>query len=184
MTPMTPAAPPRRNRARLAAAAAFAVLALLPAAVALPGCSSGVPVFGALSRPYVKVQNSSTVPLQVTVWTARRGLAYDESWKDMDGRTERIDPGKSAEFTLREYDNAVDPIVRLQVDTRGPSFVESHQHWFELITEPSVTIRLSGRPEDIRIQSPTVRTVQIPRERVPSTGRHLATAAERPQPNQ
>lgn len=148
------------------------VVAAGAAAVSVSACSSNtkdVPVIGAVStmgQPTVVVKNTSTVPLEVTVWTTERLDDYEATWEDMKGRTETIEVKQSRRFLVPEYEDSLRPLVRIEVETRGPSFEDSHHYWFESLSSPDYTVVASGAPDDLSLDAKRAVIVRIPEDRI------------------
>jgi len=146
----------RRGSAALAAACVSAL------AVLLGGCSSG---------PTVTVRNGAATPLTVAFWTSERVGSYEQTWKDMQGQSDRVDPGKSKTYRLVAYREAADPVLRMQVLTRGPSWEPAYTFWFEILTSPPLTITLTGPADRIEATPNRGLVAPIPWERVPAERR-------------
>ena len=148
----------------------------------VPACQSGGGV-AALSpfnagAPSVTIQNTLTVPVRVTMWTTERRADYAQTWRNMRGRVDRIDPGKRARFVLREYELTADPVLRIEVQTRGATFDQTHTQWFEALSQPPFSASIAGAAEDLRFEESSVRIVGIPEDRVLDPGRRLIYGAE------
>lgn len=173
----------RRAASAILAAAAAVVSCTLPL-----GCASGAHDGGLFSSaPTITIKNELLTPVKVTVWTSDRTRpTYAETWRNMAGRTERIDPGRSAEFAVRDYGRRPDPILRLEVETRGPSFEKPRTTWFEVLSQPSFTATLCLAPRSaladattappepaLRFTSSSARIVQIPDDRILDPNRRV-----------
>lgn len=171
----------RRLSLRPALLLAGAMLA--PALLVLAGCERGVrdvPVLGSLSRPAITVKNETTVAANVTVWTGdRTGRTYSETWLTMRGRTERVQPDEETKFFIDEYEAKADPIIRVEVKPRGPSFENEQSMWFEVTGKPPFNAKLTGVPGDIRFESNLGRIVRIPDNQVMARDRRLVNQQDR-----
>jgi hypothetical protein len=142
--------------------------------VALPACSSGgpsnrPPVLGAISDiglPKFTIENEATIPVQVTVWTTRRTTDYEQTWRDMNGRTETVEVGGEVQFVLRELENDPRGLVRVELRTRGVSWEPSRTHWFEALGRNTLRARITGDADDLSLQSQRGTFASIPAERV------------------
>jgi hypothetical protein len=155
----------------------------LPALASLAGCERGVrdvPVLGAIGRPAITVKNETAVAANVTVWTGERtGKTYTETWLTMRGRTERVQPGEETRFYIDEYESKADPIVRVEVKPRGPSFEGERSMWFEVTGKPPFNAKLAGLPGDFRFDSTAGRIVRIPDNQVMARERRLVNQQDR-----
>lgn len=145
---------PRRGAT---AAIATAILVLL-----LGGCSSA---------PTVTVRNRAATPLTVAFWTSERVGGYEQTWRNMQGQSDRVDPGKSKAYRLEAYRKAADPVLRMQVLTRGPSWEPAYTFWFEIVTSPPMTITLTGPADKIEATPNHGLVAPIPWSHVPAERR-------------
>lgn len=161
----------------------IAAALVVPALAAAAGCERGVrdvPVLGALGRPAITVKNETAVAANVTVWTADRTVRnYTETWLTMRGRTERVQPGEETRFYIDEYETKADPIVRVEVKPRGPSFEGEKSMWFEVTGKPPFNAKLVGTPGDFRFDSTAGRIVRIPDNQVLARDRRLVNQQDR-----
>ncbi|TVQ33474.1 MAG: hypothetical protein EA376_02230 [Phycisphaeraceae bacterium] len=157
----------------------LAASAALTAGACQRGSMADTSIISSLGSPAATIENGSSVPVRITLWLGERGSDYNESWKNMTPRSELITAGGRTRLSLRDYDTYIDPVLRVQVETRGPSFLPSHASWHEIVTAPSFNLRLFGRPEDLQLRSTNARLVRIPNEKVLSTVRGaVATGAD------
>lgn len=135
-------------------------------------CSSNtkdVPVIGAVSTmgtPSIVVKNNSTVPMEVTIWMTERLDDYGATWEDMVGRTEIIEVNESRRFLVPEHRETVRPLARIEVETRGPTFEQTHRYWFESLSSPDYTVALEGPADSLQLNSRRAVVVAIPPDRV------------------
>jgi len=148
------------------------IVAAAASAASLFACSSNtkdVPVIGAVSsmgQPSIVMKNTTTVPLEVSVWMTERLDDYEATWEDMKGRTETIEVKQSRRFLIPEYEDSLRPLVRIEVETRGPSFEDSHHYWFESLSSPGYTVVASGTPDDLALDAKRAVIVRVPEDRI------------------
>ncbi|RMD64240.1 MAG: hypothetical protein D6824_04245 [Planctomycetota bacterium] len=142
------------------------------ALAALGGCAAG---------PVVTVRNRTAAPVAVAFWVSERVGGYEQTWKNMQGQSDRVDPGRSANFRLSAYRDAADPVLRMQVVTRGPSWEPAYNYWFEVVTSPPLTITLTGPLDKIEASASRGLVAPIPWARVPAE-RRAATLTPSPPP--
>lgn len=152
------------RRLRVESRRAALTAALLALSLLFPGCASG---------PVATVRNGADVPLSVTFWTSERVGGFAQTWANMRGQADRVDPGKRKAFRLSAYSKAADPVLRMQVITRGPSWEPSYNYWFEIVTAPPLTITLEGSPDRLGARPNHGIVQSIPWARVPEERRKV-----------
>lgn len=177
----SPSPRPRRAPDPLAAASMIAAALACAAPAALFGCASdghNVPVISSIGDPAIAVQNDLAIPVRVTLWSSTRSLKYEDTWKNMLGRTERIDPGDRASFVMRDAKATSEPVIRIQVETRGPTFDKPDITWFEVLSKPPFIAKLTGTPPRVRLDCDNARLVAIPADRVIDANRRAVVSAD------
>lgn len=128
---------------------------------------AGTLLGGCASSRVVSVRNRGEAPVNVTFWTSERIGGFEQTWQGMQGQADRIDAGKHKAFHLGAYRKAADPVLRMQVVTRGASWETAYNYWFEVVSTPPMKITLSGPPDRILAQSNHGEVEAVPWDLVP-----------------
>lgn len=140
----------------------------LAALLGVVGCQSGGGGVGTIftSGATARVQNDASVPVKVTFWAGEREPGYRQTWTNMNGRTERIDPGRRATFNLKEYADAADPFLRVHAETRGPTFEQQREAWYEVLTAPPISMSVAQEDDELILRAPDAQVTRIPEDQV------------------
>jgi len=160
-------ATPSIHAVRRRAIGGLVALGLVIAILASPGCASHM----------VRVTNDSEADLTVRLFVGDRS----DPKADEDGRvpmyhTEKhlahLKVGDTTRFNLRKNKfykrDARDPVVRLWIESRAPSFARDpgkvREHWIELVSFPPVGIDVVGPRNGLKFVASNGKVTLVPRE--------------------